>query len=256
MPTALERAGNFTQSLFGVPIDPFTGLPFPGGVIPDMRINAVGRAIAARYPLPNRNDPLQNFVSSPTQRDRNDSFDARLDHHFNQSTDLTFRYSFGDRNLFEPFTGPNLALVPGFGDTVKRRSQNVMGALTYVVSPNLVNETRVALSRVAASVTQEASTLNPQVGLPVISPNARDAGLSFITITGFSPLGDEGNNPQNSVTNVYQILDNASYVHGNHLIKFGADIRFAQQNAFRDVESRGRLQFSPFGQVTFNALGD
>ena len=256
VPTALERAGNFTQSLFGVPIDPFTGLPFPGGVIPDLRINAVGRAIAARYPLPNRNDPLQNFVSSPTQRDRNDSFDARLDHHLNQSTDLTFRYSFGDRNLFEPFTGPNLALVPGFGDTVKRRSQNVMGALTYVVSPNLVNETRVALSRVAASVTQEASTLNPQVGLPVISPNARDAGLSFITITGFSPLGDEGNNPQNSVTNVYQILDNASYVHGNHLIKFGADIRFAQQNAFRDVESRGRLQFSPFGQVTFNALGD
>jgi hypothetical protein len=256
VPTALERAGNFTQSLFGVPIDPLTGMPFPGGVIPGGRINAVGRAIAALYPLPNRNDPLQNFVSSPTQRDRNDSFDARLDHRWNQKADLTFRYSFGDRNLFEPFTGPNLALVPGFGDAVKRRSQNVMGALTYVFSPNLVNETRVALSRVAASVTQQASTLSPTVGLPVISPNARDAGLSFITVTGFSPLGDEGNNPQNSVTNVYQILDTASYVRGNHLIKFGADIRFSQQNAFRDVESRGRIQFSPFGQVTFNALGD
>lgn len=256
VPTALERAGNFTQSLFGVPIDPFTGLPFPGGIIPDGRINAVGRALAALYPLPNRNVPLQNFVSSPTQRDRNDSFDVRLDHRLKPSTDLTFRYSFGDRNLFEPFTGPNLALIPGFGDTVKRRSQNVMGALTHVFSPTFVNETRVALSRVAASVTQEASTLNPQVGLPVISPNARDAGLSFITITGFSPLGDEGNNPQNSVTNVYQFLDTASYVRGGHLMKFGADIRFAQQNAFRDVESRGRIQFSPFGQVTFNALGD
>ena len=58
--------------------------------------------------------------------------------------DLTFRYSFGDRNLFEPFTGPTFALVPGFGDTVKRRSQNVMGALTHVLTPNLVNETRVA----------------------------------------------------------------------------------------------------------------
>ena len=41
-----------------------------------------------------------------------------------------------------------------------------------------------------------------------------------------------------------------------HVIKFGADIRFSQQNAFRDVESRGRLQFSPFGQITGNALGD
>src|SRR4030095_13842508 len=126
------------------------------------------------------------FVSSPTQRDRNDSFDARLDHRLKQNADLTFRYSFGDRNLFEPFTGPNLALVPGFGDTVRRRGQNVMGAFTYVFSPNFVNETRVALSRVAASVTQEASTLNPDLGLPVISPNPRDAGLSFITVTGVS----------------------------------------------------------------------
>ena len=256
VPTALERAGNFSQSLFGVPIDPFTGLPFSGGVIDPARIHSVGRAIAALYPLPNRNVPFQNFVSSPTQRYRNDSFDARLDHRLTDRADLTFRYSFGDRNLFEPFTGSGFSLVPGFGDTVKRRSQNAMAALTYVFTPNLVNETRVALSRVASSVTQEASRLNPDLGLPVISPNPRDAGLSFITVTGFSPLGDEGNNPQNSVTNVYQFLDSANYVRGSHLIKVGADLRFAQQNAFRDVESRGRLQFSPFAQISGNALAD
>jgi hypothetical protein len=109
---------------------------------------------------------------------------------------------------------------------------------------------------VAASVTQEASVLNSEVGLPTISPRERDLGLSLITVTGFSPLGDEGNNPQNSVTNVYQFLNNSSYVRGNHVFKFGADLRFSQQNAFRDVESRGRLQFSPFGQITFNALAD
>jgi len=256
VPTALERAGNFSQSLFGVPTNPFTGMPFDNGIIPDFFINPVGRAIAALYPLPNRNVPFQNFVSSPVQRDDNDSFDVRVDHHLNDRADLVFRYSFGDRDLFEPFTGPSFALVPGFGDTVKRRSQNAMGALTFLITPNLVNESRVAFSRVASSVDQEASVLNSQVGLPAISPRTRDLGLSFITITGFSPLGDEGNNPQNSVTNVYQFLNNSSYVHGNHLIKFGADLRFSQQNAFRDVESRGRLQFSPFLTLTNNALGD
>lgn len=256
VPTALERAGNFTQSLFGVPIDPFTGMPFPNGTIPDERINSVGRAIAALYPLPNRNVPFQNFVSSPTQSDDNDSFDVRVDHRLTDRADLAFRYSFGERDLFEPFTGPAFSTIPGFGDTVRRRSQNVMAALTHVLTPKLVNETRLAFSRVAASVTQQASQLNANVGLPTISPLARDAGLSFITITGFSPLGDEGNNPQNSVTNVYQVIDNASYVTGDHLVKFGVDLRFSQQNAFRDVESRGRLQFSPFGQITFNALGD
>ncbi len=256
VPTALERAGNFSQSIFGVPTNPFTGMPFDNGIIPDFFINPVGRAIAALYPLPNRNVPFQNFVSSPTLRDDNDSFDARIDHSLNSRAQLAFRYSFGERNLFEPFTGASFSLVPGFGDTVNRRSQNGMAALTLLLTHNLVNESRVALSRVASSVKQEASVLNSRVGLPTISPRERDLGLSFITITGFSPLGDEGNNPQNSVTNVYQFLNNSSYVHGNHLVKFGVDLRFSQQNAFRDVESRGRLTFSPFGQITFNALGD
>jgi hypothetical protein len=256
VPTAQERAGNFSQSLFGVPINPFTGQPFENGVIPDFFINPVGRAIAALYPLPNRNVPFQNFVSSPTLSDNNDSFDARIDHILNDRANLTFRYSFGERDLFEPFTGAAFSLAPGFGDVVGRRSQNGMAALTLVPTPNFVNESRVAFSRVAASVKQEASVLNSEVGLPTISPRARDFGLSFITITGFSPLGDEGNNPQNSVTNVYQFLNNASYVSGDHLIKFGVDFRVSQQNAFRDIESRGRLQFSPFGQITGNALGD
>lgn len=278
VPTLLERTGDFSQSrdIFGNPVfisnpflprDPVTfQLPpcnatnqtgcFPGNQVPLAFQHPIGRALAAIYPLPNRNVPFQNFVSSPTQIDDNNSFDARLDHSISDNTQLTFRYSFGDRKLFEPFTGPTFSLVPGFGDNVKRRSQNVMAGLNMVLTPNFVNETRVALSRVAASVTQQASRRNQDLGLPTVSPNPRDVGLSFISVTGFSPLGDEGNNPQNSVTNVYQVLDTASFVHGHHLIKFGLDFRFAQQNAFRDVESRGRITFSPFAQVSGNALAD
>lgn len=278
VPTLLERAGDFSQSrdIFGNPVfvsnpflprDPITfQLPpcnasnqtgcFAGNRVPLAFQHPIGRAIAALYPAPNRNVPFQNFVSSPTQQDDNNSFDARVDHRLSDMTDLTVRYSFGHRNLFEPFTGPTFSLVPGFGDGVKRRSQNVMAALNHLFTPSFINETRVALSRVASSVTQQASILNSALGLPVISPNPRDAGLSFITVTGFSPLGDEGNNPQHSVTNVYQILDTASYARGHHLMKFGGDLRFSQQNAFRDVESRGRLTFSPFAQISGNALAD
>ncbi|HJP90623.1 MAG TPA: carboxypeptidase-like regulatory domain-containing protein, partial [Pyrinomonadaceae bacterium] len=158
VPTAQERAGNFSQSPFGVPTNPFTGQPFDNGIIPDFFISPVGRAIAALYPLPNRNVPFQNFVSSPIQRDDNDSFDARVDHNLSGSGSvLTFRYSFGDRSLFEPFTGPSFSLVPGFGDTVDRRSQNGMIALTLVLTPKFVNESRGAFNRVASSVTQQAS---------------------------------------------------------------------------------------------------
>src|SRR5262249_13204465 len=79
VPTALERVGDFSRSN-AYAIDPFTQAPFPGNAIPKERINGVGLAIAALYPLPNRSVPGQNYVSSPAQKDRDDHFDLRLDH--------------------------------------------------------------------------------------------------------------------------------------------------------------------------------
>ncbi len=257
VPTLRERNGDFTQSLFGVPRNPLTGAPFTGGVIPNFFIHPIGRAIAALYPLPNRAAPFANFVSSPTQRDDNDHFDARIDHTLRDTTSLVFRYSFGDRNYFEPFAGPTLAAVPGYGNDVPRRSQNAMVGLTHVFSPRFVNDARVAFNRVASSVIQEGqgASINRQVGMPELSSDPRDFGLSFITVPGFSPLGHEGNNPQSTVTNTFQLLDTASYVRGSHLLKFGGDVRVVQQNGFRDVQSRGMLQFTPFA-YTGNALAD
>jgi len=257
VPTAAERAGDFSQSLLGRPRNPLTGQPFDGGVIPGPFIHPVGRSIAALYPLPNRAAAFANFVSSPTQRDDNDHFDARLDHLLNEKTSLAFRYSLGDRRFFEPFAGPTLSAVPGYGNEVPRRSQNGMVGLTHVFSPSLVNDARFAYVRVASAVNQQGqgNSINRAVGLPEFSSNPRDFGLSFITITGFSPLGHEGNNPQKTVTNTFQIIDNASYVRGRQLIKFGFDIRYVQQNGFRDVQSRGLLNFSPFA-YTGVALAD
>ncbi|HYE65373.1 MAG TPA: TonB-dependent receptor, partial [Pyrinomonadaceae bacterium] len=190
--------------------------------------------------------------------DRLDHFDVRLDHSIGERSDLIFRYSFGDRTLFEPFSGPGFALVPGYGTQIPRRGQNLMLGETHVFTPALVNEARLAFNRVSIGVFQETfgRSVNNSVGLPELSNNPRDFGLSFITVAGFSPLGDEYNNPQSSVTNTYQVLDTATYARGKHLLKFGADIRAVQQNAFRDVQARGFLTFSPFAQITGNALAD
>jgi hypothetical protein len=234
---------------------------FAGNFLPQPFMNPIGRAIAALYPAPNRNAAFANFVSSPSQRDRNDTFDVRLDHIWNQSSNWVFRYSFGDRDLFEPFSGPSFSQVPGYGTDIPRRSQNILLGETHVFSPNFINDARVAFNRVAIGVLQEqfGVSTNRAVGLPELSSNPRDFGLSFITVSGYSPLGDESNNPQRSVTNTYQILDTATYTHGQHLLKFGLDFRFVQQNGFRDVQSRGFLTFldsTPQGAITGNALAD
>ncbi|HEV8146703.1 MAG TPA: hypothetical protein VGP79_09990, partial [Bryobacteraceae bacterium] len=123
VPTALERVGNFSQSR-AFAINPLTFQPFDGNIIPAPFVNPIGKAIAALYPLPNRSTPGANFVSSPVGRDRDDHFDIRLDHALSSKDELTGRYSFADRELFDPFGG--FSPLPGFGLNIPRRAQNAM----------------------------------------------------------------------------------------------------------------------------------
>ena len=115
VPTALERAGDFSQSP-RPPFNPFTQEPFPGNRIPAPFIHPVGAAIAALYPLPNRNVLQQNFVSSPSINDRADQFNIRLDQALGTAGDLAIRYSFADQTRFAPLLRPDLPGCAGVWD--------------------------------------------------------------------------------------------------------------------------------------------
>ncbi len=258
VPTAEERTGNFSQSIFSSPINPYTQKPFDNGIVPAAWISPTGKAIAALYPLPNRAVAGQNFVSSPALRDREDRFDARIDHTVSARSSLIGRYSFSDRSLYEPFSGPGFARVPGYGVEVARRAQNLMLGEDRIFSAGWMQQLRLSYTRIAFGSRQEtrSGSLNRSVGLPELSSQPRDYGLSFITVSGYSPLGDEYNNPQHSTINVFQVSDLATHTAGRHLVRYGFDFRSLQQNAFRDIQSRGMLAFSDYGQVTGNGLAD
>jgi hypothetical protein len=165
-----------------------------------------------------------------------------------EASDLFGRYSFSDRDLYEPFSGSTFAAVPEFGTVIPRKAHNAVVSYTQAFRPEFLNEIRAGFNRVASGAFQEQrqTALNSTVGLPADFSNERDQGLSFITLPGYSPLGDEYNNPQESATNVYQLFDQASVVTGRHFWKFGADVRVLQQNAYRDVQARGFLSFIGF----------
>ena len=255
VPTAQERAGNFAQSLFPRPIDPTSGQPLPGGQLPPFFINPAGAAIANLYPLPNRSTPFANYVSSPVQRDDIHQFDAKVDHQLAQRIRLTGRYSLSDRGLIEPFAGTGFATVPGFGNDVVRRGQNLALSSTQS-SSRYVNDIRFGYNRVHIGVfPEDASVTNASVGLPTLSANPRDAGLSLISIAGFSPIGHEYNNPQESTSDTFQISDTATAAFGAHLFKAGLEWYGIHQSAYRDVQARGFLTFIQQG-YTGNALAD
>jgi hypothetical protein len=255
VPTAAERTGDFTQSLFARPINPFTGQPFPNGQLPFT--HPIGAAIANLYPLPNRDVPFANFVSSPTLRDDVDQFDVRGDHAFGGGSRLTVRYSFSDRRLLEPFAGgSSFASIPDFGNAVERRGQNLAASHMSAFGSSIVNDIRFGYNRVAIGVFAENDAIaNQSVGLPALSTDPRDAGLSLISIAGYSPIGHEYNNPQESQSDTFQIADTLTWMRGAHLFKFGGEWHGIRQFAYRDVQARGFLQFLQQG-YTGNALAD
>jgi hypothetical protein len=254
VPTAAERRGDFSQSPL-IAVDPTTGYPIPGNMLPSYFLDPIGAKIAALFPLPNRNVANANYVSSPSETDHQNHFDVRLDHAITHRDDFFGRYSFVDDRLFTPFAGSSGdALIPGYGLTVPSRAQNASLGETHIFTPAVLNELRVAFNRVSNGDYQQGqgTSINRQLGLPELSSNPRDWGMSLITVNGFSPIGDEDTSPEHGTTNTYQIADNATWTHGRHLMKFGFDIRILQENAYRDVESRGFISFQ--GVYTGNPL--
>ena len=255
VPTAQERAGGFAGSSFASPVVPGTSFPFPGGQLPPAFVHPAGAAIAALYPLPNRNVPFANYVSSPTLRDDVHQFDGKVEHALGGAGRLTARLSLSDRDLLEPFAGAGFAAVPGFGNDVTRGGRNLAVTLTSA-TPRYVNDIRFGYNRVSIGIFPENPSIdNASVGLPSLAANPRDAGLSLISIAGYSPIGHEYNNPQESTSNTFQISDTATAAWGSHVFKVGGEWYGVRQSAYRDVQARGFLTFISQG-YTGNALAD
>jgi hypothetical protein len=255
VPTQAERQGDFSQSALPPPIDFTTFQPFPNGQLPF--VHPIGAGVANLYPLPNRPQAGQNFVSAPTQVENTDKFDARIDQRLGAGGLLSGRYSFADRDLFEPYATGSVVSVPGYGNTVAERGQNLMIGETHTLGLRWINEFRFGYNRVDNTTHQQniGRSINQTVGLPDFARRERDLGLSAISVTGFSPLGDEQNNPQESVADSYQIQDTASFAQGNHFLEMGVDHRWISQDAFRDVQVRGQINFTN-AAYTQNALAD
>ena len=246
VPTAAGRSGDFSQSGL-VAIDSTTGQPVPGGKLPQYFLSPIGLGIATLYPLPNRNQRGANFVSSPSLTDGQNQFDLRLDHSLGRSDGLFASYSFVDDSLFQPFAGsPGDPAVPGYGLRVPSRSQNAALGETHIFSPALINELRLGFNRVSNGdyPQDQGVSVNRRLGLPELSANPRDLGLTLTSVNGFSAVGDDPTAPEHGTTNTYQAADTASWVPGRHLVKLGFDIRLLQQNADRDIESHGFFDFT------------
>jgi Carboxypeptidase regulatory-like domain/TonB dependent receptor-like, beta-barrel len=254
VPTAAERAGDFRGS--GVTIvDPFTGRPFAGNQIPSSRMSPAGLATAALYPVPNRNDPEANLVSSPAGERNAVQATIKTDHHRWRENPFFIRYSFSrdDRKLPFPAHGRNL---PGFGVSVLDQGHNLAAGVSQALSPRLFNDVRIGLNALRRENLPQALGFDAYDALGITGPVLDDTDIAYPTfvLPGYETLGDDPNLPVVRRTKTLHVSDSLSIDLARHHLKMGGEFRHYQSNGYNHLFSRGEASF--FGVYTGHPVAD
>jgi hypothetical protein len=173
------------------------------------------------------------------------------------TSDLTI--SSADRLRFRFIQSPNSAptdvgnypnQLQGFDTEENGTSYNTGIVHTHIFSPNLLNELRVAWSRIGFKFDlQPATYANPLA----LSPGISLAGISSSSQTPVG-YGIPTNVPQSRFQNTYQLEDALSWTHGTHSMKVGLDIE--------NQRLRDGIPFNHYGSInyssssTYTALGN
>jgi len=215
-------------------------------VIPPTIIDATGSNIANLYPMPNGPGLFNNYFSSPSRMNDQDSFDIRLDHHFREPDQIFAGYSFDDIRSFRPGPLGDLGGASCCPSRDKTRAQHISLGWTHTFSGRLLNDAHGGFFRytVNALPLLFGKNLSQQVGIPNANRgDVNSSGLSFIDVASFTSLGDSLWTPEHAFENIFQVADTVTWVRNKHSFKLGIDFRRQQRNFFQLTASRGQFSF-------------
>jgi outer membrane receptor protein involved in Fe transport len=245
VPTAAERAGDFSQSA-SKPRDPLTGQPFPGGVIPSDRFDAAAVRILKDYiPLPNLPGNLYEVQESLPQT-RNE-ITLKIDHEMTKTQRLTGSYFSSRGHQIEKLRGN----LPWANREFSWNQQNLNIAHTATMRGNTVNEGRVTYVR------SFGGRLNtPEIGLDDLDSSYGTQGpksLPQISVSGYFSLTSAIAGPV-AGSNLTQLRDTLSLNRGNHSIRVGGE--YSYESIIHDTTLNNYGVFTFDGTKTGNAFAD
>jgi hypothetical protein len=221
---------------------------FQGNIIPADRISSASKVLLAYY-LPGSSlaSKPNDLSCTPKTTLNSDQFMGRIDYSLNQRSQVFFQGNW----LNSPANNPGL--FPGQGIAFPLDTELVNVGWNWTLSSTKVNELRVGGIR--DSVYDEGLQVNGLQQKLNITGTADANGVPGIGLTGFTgfgtPTGLIGN-----LDNVYQIADGFNWLHGNHQIKFGAEIAYLRTiQSSANANARGVFNFNGNFTAQFPSSG-
>ena len=117
----------------------------------------------------------------------------------------------------------------------------------HTFSPDITNEVRVGFNRTGFNYTTPNLSFLPTLDA---FPN-----LTFDDLGGVN-IGPDPNAPQYSVQNLYQAVDNFTWIKGNHTLKFGVEGRKSISPQKFIQRSRGDYEYANLSTFAFDQVPD
>ena len=239
------RAGDFSAE--STIVDPLTGDPFPGNVIPAERIDPVAlRLVNDFMPLPNSAN--NRFIVSPDVTDDRDQFGLRLDYRMSDRQSLLLRILNNESERFEPPT------TRPIGNSAASELDDAMISHTATIGASAFNQVRLASNQIDADPTITSGITNAEYGINIPNINPLAVGLPQMTISGFSSLGDPQQPFVKRENEVLQLTDDFTFLRGRHSMKAGVDVR--KEEMFIGFINRPNGDFTFNGRFTGSAAAD
>src|SRR5580704_4495297 len=196
--------------------------------IPASRIDPVALKILSYYPLPNVTEPGANFSTILPTPNPNLRWFGRLDYDFSQKHHLSFSISQKDNpgvNKYGPFPCP----INCFSGDID--GYNVQLTHTWQISPNLVNEFRMAYTKQGNWFVPFTKGFDPagKLGLQYAKANL----FPTININNGGGTCCNGLAPGTNaiyIEHLYDPSDVLTLVRGRHILHFGVEVLMGDGN--------------------------
>lgn len=233
-------------------LDPSSGLPFAGNVIPASRLDATTQ-LAAQYsvapnvavPVNTPNFPLYNTQATPGQINDFDQYNIRADHQIGSKDQIFGTFSWSDE------VRDVKALRPFGGEGYPMSNRLVTGTWNRTITSNMLNEFRFGWNRSRTFRLSETS-FGPNYAKDLFNlKNTTEQPMSFgipaFSLSGFSAIGSISQAIGATDEN-FQFTDNLSIVRGKHNLRAGLQVmRLAY---FQITNFAGNPTFSFDGRYT------
>jgi len=228
VPNLAERSGDFSSILAqGTQIiDPLTGQPFAGNIIPTGRLSPVATQVLQKYvPLPNVPGSSLNWVSNGSEAINSDQGIGRWDYKLADSDSLFARYAIEKIEAVPP------PFFPTDGATRASRAMDSVLGWTHTFGGTMVNDVRFSFDEhrhTEAVARAFKENVVSELGLNGLCEQPACWGIPTFNVSGLSSFGEHGigiqtvSGPRAWINQFFNLDERFLWTRGTHTLKFGA----------------------------------